>query len=416
MAQFSQPLRLAMLSVHTSPLAQPGGKKTGGMNVYVRELSVELGRRGHQVDVFTRIAAPDTPQIRDDLGPNVRVVSLPAGPERALSSDEIFDHLDEFAAALSAFTERDTRSYDVIHSHYWLSGLVAKRIQANWHAPVLQMFHTLGEMKNRIAQDGGEGASRTRIRAERHIMQQADRIIAATPAERIQLLWLYGADMQKIEIIPPGVNVERFCPISRTQARTALDISLADRLLLFAGRIERLKGLDTLLEAMAILNHPDAPNVDGLTLTIIGGELDSQDPELERLQTMRDQLGLHNVVSFVGAKDQDALHYYYSAAEMVIMPSQYESFGMVALEAMACGTPVIASEVGGLAYLVQDGVTGFHVPSAAPRELADKIHLLLTHEGLNAELSEAAVRVARGYAWPLIADRIERLYQEVLGL
>lgn len=409
------PLRIAMLSVHTCPLAVLGGKKTGGMNVYVRELSAELSRRGIQVDVFTRSQDPCVPHINDSaLGMNARVIHIPAGPEEPLPTNAIYPHLPEFVDRVLAFARQSGLQYDVIHSHYWLSGWVAERLKEVWRVPFLQMFHTLGLMKNRIAVTPAERESDLRIEGERKIIKSADYLIAATPAERIQLMWLYGADMRKIKVIPPGVDVRHFCPMPKAEAREIVGIPEDHRMLLFVGRLEPLKGVDTLLRAIALVKHQLGPAADKLCLSIIGGDLggNEDDPEMARLQELRANLNLGEFVSFHGSKSQETLQYYYAAAEAVIMPSHYESFGMVALEAMACGTPVIASEVGGLAYLVQDGITGFHVPDRDPDELAGKILLLLENTDLRREMSLAAVQNAQRYAWPRVETQIVQLYQE----
>ena len=412
-----KPLRVAMLSVHTCPLATLGGKKTGGMNVYVRELSTELGRRGIFVDVFTRSQDPCVPHINEtDLGDCARVVHIPAGPESPLSTVDNYPHLPEFSDNVRAFAAHEGLEYDLIHSHYWLSGVVAKTLKQAWGIPFIQMFHTLGHMKNRIAGIDGAVEEDLRIQIEYQLMHQADWLVAATPAERIQLMWLYNAESRKIQTISPGVDVKQFYPIPRSKARQVIGIPEEDHFLLFVGRIEPLKGIDTLLQAIALLKARLPEGLPKLSLSIIGGLEDEEDQsdEMKRLRTLREELGLGELVTFLGAKSQETLQYYYSAAEAVVMPSHYESFGMVALEAMACGTPVIASEVGGLAYLVQDGVTGFHVPTNDPMPLADKIDLLLTSNVLQHEMSHAAHDWARQYSWQRIADRIEDLYTEAL--
>lgn len=412
-------MRIAMMSVHTCPLATLGGKKTGGMNVYVRELSAELGRRGIEVDVFTRSQDPCVPHVNDSgLGVNARVIHVPAGPEKPLPTHDIYPYLPEFVENVLAFAESENLVYDILHSHYWLSGWVAQALRQRWNAPIFQMFHTLGLMKNRIATDPSQYEPDLRIKTERDVIRAADFLIAATPAERIQLMWLYGADMRKIHVIPPGVDVEHFCPIPRSEAQDVIGLPKGNRLVLFVGRIEPLKGVDTLLRAIAILKKDQRSFSDDLCLAIIGGDLggpEADDAEMQRLRQLREELGLGEFVAFLGSKSQATLQYYYSAAEAVVMPSHYESFGMVALEAMACGTPVVASEVGGLAYLVQDGVTGFHVPDRDPEELAGKICLLLENDDLHREMSSAAVQSAQRYAWPRITAQIEKLYQRRLG-
>lgn len=408
-----------MLSVHTCPLATLGGKKTGGMNVYVRELSAELGRRGIFVDIFTRSQDPCVPHINDTaLGDCVRVIHIPAGPEAPLSTPAIYPYLTEFAANVQAFAKSEGLSYDVLHSHYWLSGWVAQRLGAMWRVPILQMFHTLGHMKNRVAASEAELEPDLRIATEHEIMQKADYLIAATPAERIQLMWLYGADMYRIRVVPPGVDVTHFRPMPRVEARRAIGVPEHTQMLLFVGRLEPIKGVDTLLRAFAILKQEAAGCLENLCLSIIGGVVDDEeqeDAEMGRLRALREELGLGDLVTFLGGKSQDTLHYYYAAAEAVIMPSHYESFGLAALEAMACGTPVVASGVGGLAYLIQDGITGFHVPSQDPAELAGKIRLILENSALRQEMSRAATERAQRYSWPRVANQIQQLYLESTG-
>lgn len=413
------PLRVAMLSVHTCPLATLGGKKTGGMNVYVRELSTELAKCGIRVDIFTRSQDASVPRINDTaLGPGVRVIHLPAGPEHPLSTSQVYHHLPQFVENVRAFAEAERACYEVLHSHYWLSGWAALELKRVWHVPVIHMFHTLGRMKNRVAQSEEEQEDEQRIITEQDIVERADCLIAATAAERIQLMWLYGADMRRIRVIPPGVNVSHFHPLPKREARRAIGMGEDDLLLLFVGRIEQIKGIDVLLQALAILKKESGQSLQNLCLAIIGGAVDDEaeeDAELNRLKALGVELGLDGLVAFLGAKNQETLQYYYSAAEAVIMPSHYESFGMVALEAMACGTLVVASEVGGLAYLVQDGVTGLHVPTSDPVELAGKIRLILENEALRREMAAAATAYARRYDWSLIADQFEQLYLEVTG-
>jgi D-inositol-3-phosphate glycosyltransferase len=409
--------RIAILSVHTCPLAMLGGKKTGGMNVYVRDFSRELGRQGVLVDVFTRSQDDCVPMIVHDLGYNGRVIHIPAGPEKPIPLAEVGDYLDEFTTGVLAFAAQEGIHYDLIHSHYWLSGLVAEKLREAWGVPIVHMFHTLGHMKNRIAQSDAERAPKERIDGEQHVIQIADRLIAATPAEEAQLNWLYRADMRKVRTIPPGVDLNRFRPIPKQIAKKHIGIPPNDKNIIFAGRIEPLKGIDTLLCAMALIQKrcPDA--VKGVCVAIIGGDpwADTPDAEMARLQELRRELGITDLVTFLGAKDQEILPNYYAAAEMVVMPSHYESFGMVALEAMAMGTPVIASEVGGLAFLVRDDENGFHVPSRDPEALAERIYCLLTDEACRDRLGRQARYYALQYDWEIIVQRMRRVYEEVVG-
>lgn len=413
--------RIAMLSVHTCPLAMLGGKKTGGMNVYVRDFSRELGRQGIQVDVFTRSQDDCAPHVTHDLGFGGRVIHIIAGPEMPIPVADVANYLDEFTAGVLAFTKNESITYDIIHSHYWLSGLVAEKLREVWGAagqytPIVQMFHTLGHMKNRIASDDSQRAPQNRIDGEAHVITIADRLIGATPAEESQLHWLYHADMTKVSIIPPGVDLERFAPITKPDAKAHVGIPAHHKNLIFAGRIEPLKGIDTLLKAICLIRSHHPCLVDDMCVAIIGGDpwAESPDAEMARLQQMRTDLAIGDLVTFVGAKDQDVLPYYYAAAEVVIMPSHYESFGMVALEAMAMGTPVIASEVGGLAFLVQDGRNGYLVPSRDPEALAERIYELLTNPRCRRELGRYAKENAKQYAWPNIVAQMIVVYKKLL--
>lgn len=406
--------RIAMISLHTCPLAVLGGKKTGGMNVYVRELAREFARRGVAVDVFTRSHANGVPHIVGSLGEGARVVHIPAGPDDTLDPDQTYQHLPEFIANTLDFAKREGLRYDVIYSHYWLSGVAAHALRTAWGVPVVQMFHTLGLMKNRIAHKPDMLPADLRSFSEADIMTWADRLIAATPAERDQMLWLYRAPRRKIEIVPPGVDLARFCPQSPEQAKRALGLPSHNRILLFVGRIEPLKGIDTIFNALALLKQTQPALLRNLHLCIIGGDPDAPDAdnkEMARLKALRSEIGLDDLVLFLGAKDQDTLNIYYSAAEALIMPSDYESFGMVALEAMASGTPVIASEVGGLAFLVQEGINGYHVPVREPAALAEKIALVLASPLERQLLSRNAAATAQGYDWRVIAERLLSIFE-----
>ncbi|MCP4417579.1 MAG: glycosyltransferase family 1 protein [Chloroflexi bacterium] len=395
-----------------------GGKKTGGMNVYVRDFSRELGRQGIGVDVFTRSQDDCVPRIMHDLGHGGRVIHITAGPEEPIPVDRVGDYLDDFTTGVLAFAASENIQYDLIHSHYWLSGLVADKLREAWQIPIVQMFHTLGHMKNKIAQSESQRASAARLAGEYQVIQLADKLIAATPAEEDQLIELYDADPSKIVIIPPGVDLERFQPISKEDAKKQVGIPCGDTNILFAGRIEPLKGIDTMLRAMALIQERRPDVLHNACMAIIGGDpwADDLDEEMARLQQLRADLDIHDLVTFLGAKDQELLPNYYAAAEMVVMPSHYESFGMVALEAMAMGTPVIASEVGGLAHLVKHGVTGYHVPSRDPEALAARIYEMLSNKACHDHLGEQAQVHARQYNWAIIVNRMLLVYEDKIVL
>lgn len=407
-----------MLSYHTCPLATLGGKDTGGMNVYVRDLTRYLGLAGVHVDVFTRSQDEHVPHVLHDLGYGNRVVHVPAGPEVPLPKDELENYIPEFVQGIEDFTETKGVRYDLIHTHYWMSGVAGLELKRRWDAPLVHMFHTLGQMKNRVAQSPAEVEGDYRVLGERKILKDADRIIAATPAELAQLQWLYQADTQRIVVIPPGVDLSHFYPIPVDEAKAFIGIPPEDRMVLFVGRIEPLKGLDVLIEAMGRFCQHSQGEQKQLDLVIIGGEPDVSQQvmtaEMSRLQDMREKYGIKDMVTFLGKRAQDTLPYYYSAAETVVVPSHYESFGMVALEAMACGTPVVASQVGGLAFLVQDGVTGYSVPVGDPEALCCRLMSLLSDPELRTKMGHQAAQFARRYAWELIADQITKVYEQVL--
>jgi D-inositol-3-phosphate glycosyltransferase len=407
-----------MLSYHSCPLAVLGGKDTGGMNVYVREVTRQLGEMGVHVDVFTRSQDEHVPHVLHDLGYGNRIVHVRAGPEIPIPKSELSTYLPQFVQGIHEFTYNKDLKYDLIHSHYWMSGVAAIDLKSTWHIPIVHMFHTLGLMKNRVAQYSEEIEGEYRLEGERQVLQTADKIVVATPAELAQLQWLYQADVRKIIIIPPGVDIGRFYPIPPDEAKENIGVAPCGRMILFVGRIEPLKGLDVLIEAIAIMSQKGVMKENSFCLAVIGGEpdvsSDQMSAEMARIQALREQYGLEEFVVFLGKRSQDSLPYYYSAAEAVVIPSQYESFGMVALEAMACGTPVVASQIGGLAYLVQDGKTGFTVPVDEPEALADRLTTLLLDSELRKKMGNQAVEVAQDYAWNKIATRLLALYKDIL--
>lgn len=410
-------MNIAMLSYHTCPLAILGGKNTGGMNVYVRELTRFLGRLGVRVDVFTRSQDEHVPAVSHDLGYFNRVVHIPAGPEYFLPNDKIWKFTDDFAEKVIHFADKKGITYDLIHAHYWMSGKAGGRLKAAWGVPMVQMFHTLGLMKQEIARTPEEFEGDYRIEGEYDVLATADRIIAATEVERQQLETLYGLGTDKVTIIPPGVDTGHFYPIPQDEAKEAIGIPVKDRMALFVGRIEPLKGLDTLIKAMAIVKETCKSFRCPHYLVIIGGDPqedpDQMSAEMERLQNLCRALGLDEIILFLGKRGQATLPYYYAAAEVVVMPSHYESFGMVALEAMACGTPVIASRVGGLAHLIQDGETGYFVPAQDPQALAEKLRLIFVDNTLRAQLGEQASQYAQQFCWESISAQILEVYQEM---
>jgi D-inositol-3-phosphate glycosyltransferase len=387
------------------------------MNVYVRDLALYLGREGIQLDVFTRSQDEHVPHVLHDLGFGNRVAHILAGPEHPLPKEELACFIPEFAEKVAEFTGTKNIQYDLIHSHYWMSGLAAAELKQHWNVPVIQMFHTLGKLKQQVAQNAEEAEGVYRLKGEMKAIQEADQIVASTTTEKEQLVSLYKTNPGKIEVIPPGVDLSHFYPIPPDEAKEYVGIPLEKKMVLFVGRIEPLKGIKTLLRAIGHLRDYGQAD-DNLCLAVIGGDLKDDDgndsEEMKLLYQLRDQFGLQDMVTFLGKRSQDSLPYYYSAAEMVIMPSHYESFGMVALESMACGTPVIASLVGGLIHLVEDGVTGYHVPVDNPVALSQRISGLLQDKSLRYRMGHDAFAFAKKFGWEIITGEVLGLYNELL--
>ena len=408
-----------MLSMHTSPVARLGGKETGGMNVYVRELTRALAARGIAVDIFTRASDERVPYIDTaSVGiANTRVINVPAGPRAPVSKHQLVDYVDEFAQGIYAFAARENVTYDIWHAHYWLSGVTAQCLQSSGlRAPVVQMFHTLGAMKNRVARSATETETDARVIAEQALMRTVARVIASTPRDMEQMIQLYDAPRDKMVIIPPGVDTDVFHPVPSHRAREILG-RYDEKTVLFVGRIDPVKGLDTWFRAMKLVVDDDPALRQHMCVCLIGGDLDDDidpDSELARLVELKEELGIGDIVTFLGSRAQAALPFYYSSAAAVVMPSRYESFGLAALEAMACGAPVVASDVGGLSFLVRDGVTGFLVPEGNAEKFAEKISLLLHQPQLRAGMGKRGVVEAQEYAWSQIAERMTDLYQKVL--
>jgi D-inositol-3-phosphate glycosyltransferase len=411
--------RIAMLSVHACPLAKLGGRDSGGMNVYVRELARVLGKRGIEVDVFTRWREKYDPRIQQ-LGENARVIHIESGPIGYWPKMDVYDHLDEFTAKLDEYVTAEGRSYDLIHSHYWLSASVARTLARRWAVPRIQMFHTLGQVKREVMDEDIDGESDVRVSIERQAVQESAAIVAASEIELGELRDLYGANPAKVHIIPCGVDPTLFHPIRQADARERLGRDQCERIVLFVGRIEQIKGIDVLLRALGLLfiRRPDLRS--DVCLLVVGGALDPGDdaPETEKILELRRLVHEHRMeanVNFVGSLDQENLALYYAAADVCAVPSLTESFGLVALEAMACGTPVVGTRVGGLQTLIEHGESGLLVPAGDYQALADAIEQVLTDHRLRIHLAHGARDRAEHYTWENVGDKIEALYGSVLA-
>ena len=412
-------MRIAMLSVHACPLAKLGGRDSGGMNVYVRELSRELASRGIEIDVFTRWREPEDPRIQT-LAPGARVIHIPSGPVRYVPKIEVYERIGDFTAQVRDHIEAEGRGYDLIHSHYWLSAVVARDLASRLALPRVQMFHTLGLVKREVMDEDIDGESEARIAVERDAIRESDALIAASEIEASELMQLYGADPEKICVVPCGVDPDLFRPMRQADARAALGRDQCERLVLFVGRIEQIKGIDVLLEALGMLFARNPDLRAETCLVVVGGALDPGDdaPETEKLHELRRLVHEHRMedsVDFVGSLDQTRLAQWYSAADVCAVPSLTESFGLVALESMACGTPVVATRVGGLQTVVQHGESGLLVPAGDHRALAEAIERVLTDHRLRMHLAHGARERAELFTWSRVADGIESLYQRVLA-
>jgi len=410
--------RVSMISFHTCPLASQEGKETGGMNVYVLELSKELSRQGIAVDVFTRSQDNQQPYVVQ-VEPLFRVIHLPAGPESPVPKKQLIQYLPEFVRNYQRFVEQQGLTYDVMHCHYYLSGLAALDIvrqPASSNLPLIMTFHTLALMKNLVARDELEREETERIDAEFQLVREVQKIIAPSESDKAYLQYLYRAEAAKVEVIPPGVNMTHFKPIDQQQARRKLNISLDERLILFCGRIEPLKGIDMLLYAMKILVEK-APQLK-VCLWIIGGDISQPGKwsrELQKLEKLRHLLKLTAVVHFAGQQPQEILPNYYNAADVVVMPSHYESFGMAAAEAMACGVPVITTNVAGISGLIDEKHELLITSVNNPLLLASQMELLLTDQARHRQISQDVRPKVQDLSWPNITYKVIQLYEAALN-
>lgn len=397
-------LRIAMLSAHSCPVGKLGAKDTGGMSVYIRELAHELGKQGHFVDIYTRVHDPNDHQIYV-LSQNARLIHLSAGRDEEIHKLAVYSHLPEFTYNLESFRKHNDLQYDLIFSHYWLSGLVGKSLQQWWNIPHITMFHTLGAVKNTIGI--GEDEPQLRIEAEIDLAQNCHYVIAPTDKEKEELILHYDTLAERIGVVPCGVNLEQFKPISKENARHHLGFGNG-KIILFVGRIDPLKGIDKLISAVPYLR-----NIQGLRLVIIGGGEHSQ-REIEQLRKLVRNLNIQDSITFVGLIKHGELPYFYSAADACVIPSYYESFGLVALESLACGTPVVATNVGNFRSIIRQGETGYVVADNTPHHLADKIGLLLSRPNTDIESALSVRASVSRFSWSNIAESIIKECQLVL--
>ena len=409
--------RLAVLSLHTSPLAQPGTGDGGGMNVYVRELSSALARAGVVCDVYTRAAGDDLPAAVE-IEPGFRLHHIAAGPPAPLAKEALVDVVDEFAdgvlksmSAAGSYGGDDDLPFDAVHANYWLSGIAGHTIKHQLNLPLVSTFHTLDRVKAEVSAEEVEADSdHLRAEAEASIIRCSDTVLASCSVEAAQITELYGADPSRIRIVAPGVDHAFFGPGDRAQARRALDLPARGPLLLFVGRIQPLKGAAVAVATLASVarDQPDAH------LVVVGGPSGPHgDEEVARIEALVDGLGLRDRVLFVPPRPHELLSTYYRAADVCLVPSRSESFGLVALEAAACGTPVVASDVGGLRSLVDHGRTGYLVEEPDPEAYAAWVRQILAEPLLAERLSTGSVLRARRYTWARAARLLVDIYADL---
>jgi D-inositol-3-phosphate glycosyltransferase len=402
--------RVAVLSVHTSPLEQPGTGDAGGMNVYIVQTATRMAQRGVEVEIFTRATSSELPPVAE-LAPGVRVRHVAAGPFEGLGKEELPGQLCAFTAGvLRAEARHEPGYYDAIHSHYWLSGQVGWLARERWGVPLVYTAHTLAKVKNLALAEGDTPEPRMRVIGEEQVVNESDRLVANTDIEAGELIKLYDAEPSKVAVVPPGVDLDRFTPGDRAQARHRFGIAQDSVVLAFVGRIQPLKAPDVLLRAAAEMLVRDPGLRPRLVVLVVGGPSGSGTERPKALEELAAQLGITDVVRFLPPQPGPALAEVYRAADLVAVPSHNESFGLVALEAQACGTPVVAAAVGGLPVAVDDGVSGVLVHGHEPDAWAAAIGSVALPQ--RDHLASNAVGHARRFSWDRTTDALLAGYQE----
>lgn len=409
--QASVPSRVATVSLHTSPLDQPGTGDAGGMNVYVVEVARRMAERGVAVDVFTRATSPDLPPVVE-LAPGVNVRHVPAGPYGRLDKNTLAEHLCPFVfGMLRAEAQSEPGHYDLVHGHYWLSGQAGVMAARRWGVPLVQSMHTMARVKNASLAEGDEPEPETRVLGEDQLVRQADQLIANTDDEARQLRNHYGARDNQISVIPPGVDLEVFSPGSRQEALARIGLPADTELLLFVGRVQRLKAPDVLIRAAADLLERDPSLRTRLVVGVVGGLSGGGMREPGLLTDLARSLGVADVVRIEPPQSRERLADYYRAAAVTVVPSYSESFGLVAVESQACGTPVLAARVGGLATAVADGVSGVLVRGHDPADYAAELYRMISEPMWRAKLAAAAPGHAATLGWSRTVDELLVVYR-----
>ena len=398
--------------MHTSPVDQPGSGDSGGMNVYIRAVAERLAEHGVEVDVFTR--PRESAEVGPEpLGKGIRIVGVRAGPLSAIPKADLPRFLPEFLGGLLRFEAGERRGYDVVHSHYWLSGWVGRSAKEIWGVPLVASFHTLGKVKNYSLARGEPKEPAERLAGEQEVIAVADRILAPTPSEASHLVGLYRADPEAIRVVPPGVDPSLFSPRPRAEAKDRLHLT-GVRLVLFVGRLQPHKGPDVAVRTLAEAVARDPGGTANVVLAIVGGPSGAgPGAEVARLMDLAGALGVSERVMLFPPQAQARLADFYSAADAVLVPSRSESFGLVALEAQACGTPVVAAAVGGLRYVVADGRTGFLVSGHDPADHAERLLHVLRDPAAAERMGLAGVEQAARFSWDATASEVLEVYDRL---
>ncbi|HXK34620.1 MAG TPA: glycosyltransferase [Dehalococcoidia bacterium] len=401
--------RVALVSEHACPLAPPGGTDFGGQNVYVRQLARHLVRQGYEVDTYTRRTSEDDPEIM--VWEGGRVVHVRAGPAEPLPKERLLPYMGAFAEELVRAARQ--RRYDVVHANFWMSAMASLEVKRRLGVPLVVTFHALGRVR-RMHQGAADGFPDERFAIEERVFAEADRVIAECPQDLLDMVTLYGADPSRIVIVPCGFDPEELAPVPRPAARREIGAAAGERIVLYVGRMVPRKGVETIVRAMALLGEGDSP---GARLLVVGGEADSPDPaatpEIGRLRALARELGVGERVTFAGRQPRERLRYFYSAADVFVTVPAYEPFGITPLEAMACGTPVIGSRVGGIKHTVRDGETGWLVAPDDAAALASAIETALRHPELRELLGrQARAHVAADYQWGAVCERVAAVYED----
>ncbi len=405
---------IALISEHGDPAAEIGKDTAGGQNVYVRQVGEALAKLGWQVDMFTRKSNPDEATIVEHT-PHCRTIRLVAGPETYIPRDRLFEHMPEFVAALEKFQQQQGMYYPLAHTNYWMSGWVGLELKKHQNLQLLHTYHSLGAINYRTVANL-PAIAETRLAVERQIVEQAHCIVSTSPQEMADIRNLVS-QQGRVEIIPCGTDIDLFQPISRSEAREQLGLNPQAKIVLYVGRFDPHKGIETLVRAYAQLVERSA-DAQNLRLLIVG-DSDPQEndgAERQRIEGIVNSLGLGTSIEFVGMVGQDRLPLYYTAADVCVIPSHYEPFGLVAIEAMACGTPVVASAVGGLKFTVVPEETGLLVPAKDEAAFARAIERILTGDLWAQKMREQAVtRVQDNFSWTGVAVQLSDLYRSLLA-